>query len=356
MMIKKNLKKFDIALFIKIFNIFLSICFTFIFSSLLILAAGASPVNVFITIFKGTWTAYDRIAEICVKAIPLILAGIGVSVAFRGGFWNIGAEGQLYAGATAAAVTGILIQWNSPALLLIVIVISFISGAFWAFIPGLLKAVLNINEVILTMMMNYIAIYIASYVCHGPFRDTHGYLPQTQEISQGAMLPVIMERTRLHAGIIIALLCSLIIYFLFSRTVAGYNIRVSGASPRAAFYGGINVSATLLLTACVSGGMCGLAGMGDVCGIHHRLLDGISPGYGYTAIIIALLGRLHPAGVVISAIVFASLEIGAGFMQRTTGIPSSLVSVIESMMVIFILGSEILEKKLIRLWQSRFLQ
>ncbi len=313
-------------------------------------------MNVFITIFKGTWTGYERIAEIFVKAIPLILAGLGVSVAFRGGFWNIGAEGQIYAGAAAAAVTGILIQWNSPALLFIVIVISFIAGAFWAFIPGLLKAVLNINEVILTMMMNYIAIYIASFVCHGPFRDTHGYLPQTQEISPGAMLPVIIEKTRLHGGIIIAVLCSIIIYFLFIKTVAGYNIRVAGSSPRAAFYGGINVSGTLLITACISGGLCGLAGMGEICGVHHRLLDGISPGYGYTAIIIALLGRLHPAGVVISAIAFASLEIGAGFMQRTTGIPSSLVSVIESMMVIFILGSEILEKKLIRLWQNRFLQ
>ncbi|MEQ8171481.1 MAG: ABC transporter permease [Candidatus Eremiobacterota bacterium] len=355
-MSKRIFKQFDITVFIAIFNIFLSICFTFIFSSLLILVAGASPVTVFITIFKGTWTDYERVAEIFVKAIPLILGGLGVSVAFKGGFWNIGAEGQIYAGAAAAAVTGILIQWNSPALLLFIIVISFIAGAFWAFIPGLLKSVLNINEVILTMMMNYIAIYIASYVCHGPFRDTHGYLPQTQEISSGAILPVIMDKTRLHAGIIIAVICSLIIYFLFSKTVAGYNIRVSGANPRAAFYGGINVFFTILVTAGISGGLCGLAGMGEICGVHHRLLDGISPGYGYTAIIIALLGRLHPAGVVISAIAFASLEIGAGFMQRTTGIPSSLVTVIESMTVMFILGSEILEKKLIRLWQNRFLQ
>ncbi|MEQ8187053.1 MAG: ABC transporter permease [Candidatus Eremiobacterota bacterium] len=348
------LKKIDITLFIPVFNIFLSIVLTFIFSSILITIAGASPVNVFIAIFKGAFTSYERMAEILVKAIPLILAGLGVSVAFRGGFWNIGAEGQIYTGAAAAAVTGILIQWDSS--FLFVIPISFIAGAFWAFIPGLLKAVLNINEVILTMMMNYIAIYIASYVCHGPFRDSYGYLPQTPEIYSGAVLPVIMDRTRLHSGIIIAILCSVIIYFLFSKTVTGYNIRVAGASARAAFYGGINVSATLLITACISGGLCGLAGMGEVCGVHHRLLDGISPGYGYTAIIIALLGRLHPAGVIISAIAFASLEIGAGFMQRNTGIPSSLVSIIEAMMVIFILGNEILEKKLIRLWQNRFLQ
>lgn len=355
-MIKRIFKNIDVTIFIRVFTLFLSICLTFILTSVLIIIADASPVTVFITMFKGTFSSYERIAEIFVKAVPLIIAGLGVSVAFRGGFWNIGAEGQIYMGAAAAAVTGILIQWDSPFLLLFVITASFIAGAFWAFIPGLLKGALNINEVILTMMMNYIAIYIASYVCHGPFRDPHGYLPQTAEISSGAMLPVIMDRTRLHAGIIIAILCSIIIYFLFSKTVTGYNIRVAGANPRAAFYGGINVFVTLLLTACISGGLCGLAGMGEICGVHHRLLDGISPGYGYTAIIIALLGRLHSAGVVISAIVFASLEIGAGFMQRTTGIPSSLVNVIESMIVIFVLGSEILEKRLIRLWQSRFLQ
>jgi simple sugar transport system permease protein len=350
------LKNIDVTIFIRLFTLFLSIFLTFILTSILIIMAGASPVTVFITMFNGSFSSYDRMAEIFVKAIPLIIAGLGVSVSFRGGFWNIGAEGQLYIGAAAAAVTGILIQWNSPFLLLFVITGSFIAGSFWAFIPGLLKGALGINEVILTMMMNYIAIYIASYVCHGPFRDTHGYLPQTAEISSGAILPVIMERTRLHSGIIIAILCSIIIYFLFNRTVAGYNIRAAGASPRAAFYGGINVFVTLLLTACIGGGLCGLSGMVEICGVHHRLLDGISPGYGYTAIIIALLGRLHPAGVVFSAIVFASLEVGAGFMQRTTGIPSSLVSVIEAMIVIFILGSEILEKKLIKLWQIRFLQ
>lgn len=321
--------------------IFIS-CFilTFILSSILIIISGHNPFIIYITIFQGAFVDVRRISEILVKACPLLITALGVSIAFKGGFWNIGTEGQIYMGAIAAAGTGLLMKSSCPLLIIPVFMASFTAGGLWALIPGLLKVKLGINEIIITMMMNYIAIYMANYTCHTLLRDPSGYLPQTGEISKGAYLPVIIEKTRLHSGIIIAIIGCIIIYILLKYTTAGYKIKAAGANPEAAYYGGINIYRMILIAAFISGGMAGIAGMGEVCGIYHKLLDGISPGYGYSAIVIALLGKLHPAGIFIASIFFSSLEIGADYMQRTTGIPSSLADVIEAMLVIFILGSE----------------
>jgi len=342
----KKINKIETSIIIRICTIILSVILTFILSSILITIAGASPAEAFAALFRGAFSNVNRMAEILVKATPFLLAGLAVSVAFKGGFWNIGVEGQIYMGAIAATVVGLKVQSESPFLLIpLVLGASFLAGGLWALIPGILKAKLGINEIILTMMMNYIAISFSIYLCHEPLRDPGGTLPQTGEISQGAWLPVIIDKTRLHGGLILALLCCFLLYLLFKKTVPGYKIRAAGENPKAAFYGGVNVTKTLLITVFISGGLAGFAGMGEICGIHHRLLDGISPGYGYTGIVVALLGRLHPGGILIASLLFAFLEIGAGSMQRAVGIPSSLVSVIEALIVIFILGSEILEKK-----------
>ena len=343
------MKRTHLIILIRAGTIIASILLTFALTSLLIIIAGAGPVDAFAALFKGALGSQSRICEIFVKAIPLTLAGLGVAAAFKGGFWNIGAEGQIYVGAATAAIVGLTIKSDSHLLLLpIVFTACIISAGIWALIPGFLKAKYGINEIILTMMMNYIAIYGASYICHGPFRDPQGSLPQTGEIAKGAFLPVIVPRTRLHAGIIIAVILCVLIYILFKYTTLGYKIRAAGENRRASVYGGINVFAILLITVFISGGLAGLAGMGEVCGLQHRLLDGISPGYGYTAIVVALLGKLHAGGVFVAALLFSFLEIGAGSMQRATGIPSALANIIEALIVIFILGSAILEKRLVK--------
>jgi len=320
----------------------------FLLTSICITAAGANPFEVFISIIKGAFGSPERMTEILVKATPLIFAGLGIAIAFKGGFWNIGAEGQIYLGAIAATIVGVKINLSPFILIPAVIISGFLAGGLWALIPGLLKVRFGINEIILTMMMNYIAIHTASYISHGPFRDPDGSLPQTAELFKGACLPVIINKTRLHAGILLAIFLCLLCYLIFKKTLLGYKIKAVGANPRSAFYGGINVFNTMIITIFISGGLAGLAGMGEVCGIHYRLLDGISPGYGYTAIVVALLARLHALWILLAAVLFASLDIGAGFMQRTTGIPSSIVCIIEALIVICILGSEILERKLMR--------
>ena len=339
-------KKTEISIVIRIGTIILSVALTFILTGILIIIAGASPAEAFVALFKGAFSTVGRMAEILVKATPLLLAGLAVAVAFRGGFWNIGVEGQIYMGAIGAALVGLYIKSSSPFILIpLAFLASFIAGGLWALIPGIMKARMGINEIILTMMMNYIAIYFATYLYQNPMRDPNGTLPQTAEISKALWLPVLIKRTRLHGGLIIALLFCLLVYLLFKKTVSGYKIKSVGANKEAAFYGGINVTKTILITAFISGGIAGLAGMGEVCGLYHRLMEGISAGYGYTGIVVALLGRLHAGGVLMASMLFGFLEIGAGSMQRAVGIPSALVSVIEAVIVIFILGSEILERK-----------
>ena len=323
-------------------------------SSGLILLLGAEPLLAFRALLSGAFGSLNGISETLVKAAPLLLAALGMCAAFQCRIWNIGAEGQLYIGALAATITGVFLPLPSPFLAIPALVLaSFLAGGLWAAIPGWLKSRFGVSEIITTIMMNYIAIFLVSYAIHHPLRDPEGYLPQSPPLSDAAELPVLLAGKRLHLGILLGVAAALLLYAIFRKSTFGYQMRVVGYNPEAARYGGMNVGRITVIAMLISGGLAGMAGMGEVAGLHHRLLENISSGYGYTAIVIALLSYLHPLVVIVVSILFAGLSVGADSMQRAAGLPAALASVVQGLLVLFVLGSEFfVKKRLLRLRQE----
>jgi simple sugar transport system permease protein len=306
---------------------------------------GVNPFQAYRYLLFSAFADRNSLAEIVVKMAPLMLAGLGVAIAFHCGVWNIGAEGQLYVGALVA--TGIGISWTGlpPYLLLpLIILSSAIGGGLYGAFPGWLKVRLGANEIIVTIMLNYVAIYGANFLIHNPWREPSGRVPKSADIVEAARLPLLLEGTRMHAGILLALLCMVLVFILIRKTVLGYRLRAVGRNPDAAHYGGIPVRRTVVLGMALSGALAGLAGMGEVTGIHHNMVDDFSPGYGFTAIVIALLGKLHPVGVALSSLLFAALQVGAESMQRAFRIATSLVWILQGLVVLFALGGRLLTR------------
>jgi simple sugar transport system permease protein len=294
--------------------------------------------------FMGAFGSQFAIEGTIMKATPLILCGLGVSAAFRMQLWNIGAEGQLYMGAMAA--TWVALNYgnnNSPVVVLsLMFIAGAIAGGIWGLIPGIMKALQGANEVITTLMMNYIAIFFISYLVYGPWKDPTGYsVPMTAQFSKNAWLPR-LGHTSIHAGIIIAIVLAAIMWIVFYKTRWGYEIRVSGSNEKAARYSGMNIAKNIMLVMFLSGALAGIAGMSEAAGIQHRLQNGISSGYGYTAIIVAWLARLHPAAIVLSAILFGGLLVGGDQLQIAMRIPVSVSNILQGLILFFVLGGEIL--------------
>jgi len=309
--------------------------------SILILFKEGNIFEAYGALIYGAFGNTNNLSETIVKTVPLLFAALGIVVAFRCQIWNIGAEGQIYFGALGAVLIGLYVEGLPRYMHLgLMVLASFAGGMFWGIIPGILRAKWEANEILVTVMMNYIAILFVSYMCHEPLREPGGWIPQTAEIAISARLPVLLSQTRLHGGIFIALLCALIVYILLSRTTRGYQIRAVGLSPKSAVYGGMSLTGNIIIAMAISGGLAGLAGMSEVSGIHYRLLDDISPGYGHNAIVVALLGRLTAGGVVVSSVLFAALMVGAESMQRKMGLPVSIVYIIEGLIILFVLATE----------------
>ncbi|AET69595.1 ABC-type uncharacterized transport system, permease component [Desulfosporosinus orientis DSM 765] len=312
---------------------------TLFISILLVLLVGSSVNLAFSSFFSGIFGSAYSVSEVMVKATPLILTGLGVAVGSRCGFINIGAEGQLYMG--AIAVTGISFSLHGqPAIVLIPAVVlgGFLLGGVWSLIPGFLKARFGISEVITTLMFNYIALCIVGILVRTSLKDPASSLPMSAYLPEGATLPILLSATRLHAGLLIALICVFVIWLLVWKTPTGYEMRSVGLNPRACQCAGISVYKNIILSSLISGGLAGIAGVCEVSGLHHKLLEGISPGYGYIAIIVALLGKDHPLGVVISALGIAALQVGSLGMQRMAGVPTSISSIIMGVVVLLILA------------------
>lgn len=294
--------------------------------------------------FDGAFGSPYNLSETIVKAIPLALAGLAVSVAFRMKLWNIGAEGQLHMGAFAAGgVAMALGDWPSVILLSLMLLAGFVAGAIWGLIPGTLKAVWQVNETITSLMLNYVAISWVSFLVFGPWKDPNGMgFPLGPRFSANAYLPVLPE-SRVHLGILIAIIVAIIVYVVLRYTRWGYEVRVTGESQEAARYAGMNVTRNIILVMLVSGGIAGITGMVEVSGITHRLQQGISPGYGYTGIIVAWLARLNPFAILMVAFLFGALLVG-GFGVQTYGIPYSIVLMLQGAVLFFLLAGEILRK------------
>ncbi|MFQ5914427.1 MAG: ABC transporter permease [Nitrospinota bacterium] len=311
--------------------------------AVLLLSLRVNPLVAYGQMVLGALGSLSGLTETLVKTTPLLLAGLSVALAFNCGLWNIGAEGQLYVGALATVGIGIN-QLHLPSLILLplAIILGFFIAGLWGAIAGLLKVRLQANEVIVTIMMNYIAILGASYLVNGPWAT--GIYPITKSIEASARLPVLLPGTRLHAGFLIALAAAILLYLLIFRTRVGYEIRAMGHNLDAARYAGMRVNRNVVTAMGISGGLAGLAGVGEVAGIHHAMMENISPGYGYTAILVALLGKLHPLWIILSSFLFSALYVGADAMQRAVGIPTAMVWVIQGLLVLFILGSRLLRR------------
>ena len=312
---------------------------------LMILLVGADVGKALSGFWKGAFGSAYSIGEVLVKAAPLILCGLSVAVGAHSGFTNIGAEGQFYIGATATTFIGMyLTDLPTWMLLPLSMLAGFVTGGVWAMIPGILKARMGVSEVINTIMFNYIATGIVGILLQTALKSPDAYFPVSSYIPEGMTLPVILEKTRLHAGLIVALVCAAIVYILIWKTYLGFRIRAVGQNARACRYAGIDVSGSLIISSLLSGGFAGLAGVCEIAGLQHRLLDGISPGYGYLAIVAALLGGNHPAGIVAASIGIAILQVGASGMQRSAGVPTSISNILLGALVLFILARGMFER------------
>jgi simple sugar transport system permease protein len=319
----------------------LSIGMALIIGAVLLFITGHEPIKAYTAMFKGGFGSIYGISETIVKSIPLMLCALGISLASRMQLWNIGAEGQLYMGAFGATWVALSFP-ETPAFLLIpaMFIVGALCGGIWGLLPAIPRAYLGVNEIITTLMLNYVAILWVSYLVFGPWRDPAGFnFPLTPRFSEGAMLPTFGD-TRIHAGIIFAIAIALLINYGIKHSRWGYEIRVIGESASAAKYAGMNIPKNIVLVMFLSGAICGLAGMAEVSGLTHLLQDNFSPGYGYTAIIIAWLAKLNPAAIIIVSILFGGLEAG-GFSLQSSGIPLAMVSMIQGLILFFVLGTEI---------------
>ncbi|ABZ85221.1 abc transporter, permease protein, putative [Heliomicrobium modesticaldum Ice1] len=319
----------------------LSIVIGLIFAGFFIAATGKEPLRVYSLMLEGAFGSSYGISETVVKAIPLMLCSLAVSIAFRMQLWNIGAEGQLYMGAFGASWVALNCpDWPAYVLLPAMAIMGMGMGGLWGLLPAIPRAYLKVNETITTLLMNYIAILWVDYLVYGPWKDPNGFnFPITAPFSPSAILPA-FGTSRIHIGLFLALITAAILYFVLRHTRWGFEIRVSGESPSAARYAGMNHVKNILLVMFVSGALAGLAGMTEVSGITQRLQHGISPGYGYSAIIIAWLARLHPWAIVFVSFLFGGLLVG-GYSIQTSGFPAATVSMLQGAILFFVVGGEI---------------
>ena len=327
----------------------LAIIVALLISAVLIVSAGANIGEAFAGLYKGAFGSYKAIIETLVKATPLILTGLAVAIAFRGKIWNIGAEGQLWAGAMAGYWASANFTSLHPTIHLFVILIyAFMGGAICGAIPGLLKGLLNVDETIVTVMMNYVIHFYLSYLLSGPWQDPDEFYYISSPVPEAAKYPVVIANTRLHIGFIVALVATVFVFWLLQKTRLGYEIRAMGLNPIAAKFKGINVSRVIIISMLISGGIAGLAGVGEVVGLHHRLRADISKGLGFTGIIVAMLSGLNPLAVVVAAIFFGALINGSNTMQIFTGVPVALVYAMQAIVLLCLLSFQVLTNYRIR--------
>lgn len=311
-----------------------------VLGALLIRLAGADPWAAYAVMVRGAFGGQRQITETILKACPLLIIGLGLAVAFRSQVWNIGAEGQYFMGALAGGFLALQFG-NLPQPLLVPLVLAggLAGGALWALIPGLLRTRRGISEIITTLMLNYVAILLMQYLVRGPLRDPAGYLPQSAQFADVARLPVVWS-PRIHLGVLLALLLVPLVHLLIWRTPLGFRLRAIGSSPSVAHFAGMNVGGGILMALLMSGALAGLAGVVEVTSLHLRLKGAISGGYGFSAILVALLGRMNPLGIVLAAFFFAALTIGAEAMHAVYGLPAALSLALQAIIVLFVLAAD----------------
>jgi ABC-type uncharacterized transport system permease subunit len=327
----------------------LAIVLTFAVTAILMVVAGAKPLEGYYYFLISPLSSRVSALEVLVKATPLLLTGAAVTIAFAAGYWNIGAEGQLYAGALAGAWLGVVLKDFPPYLAIPLMLIGgFAAGLLWALPPAMLKIKLAVDEVVTTLLLNSVIVFFISFLLNGPWRDPISGWPQSPEIAASATFPKLLARSRLTMGFLVAVAVIAILWYILSRTGFGLKMRATGQGPRAAKFIGVNVNRTMLIAALTSGGIAGLAGLGEVAGIHFHLVEAISPGYGYTGIIVATLGALNPLAVGVAALFIGLIETGSQAVSRALGVPVYLGDVVQATLLLMTLGALVLQNYRIR--------
>jgi general nucleoside transport system permease protein len=334
----------------------ISILLALLFGAFLLWIFGADPVRTYTAMAEGAFGQRYNVSETLVKAIPLMLTGLAVSIAFRMLFWNIGAEGQLVWGAIAATwaalflpeLVGEMPDWSYlPAMVLA----AFVAGAIWGAVPALLKAYLRVNEIITTLMLNYVALLWMQYLYTGPWKDPEGFgFPGTAQLPREVWLPRLpLDLGRVHYGLVIAVVAAAVLWLVVGHTKWGFEIRVIGQNPEAARYAGMNIARNIVLVMVISGGLAGLAGFSQIAGVAHRLQNGIAVGDGFTAIIVAWLAKLNPWAVLLVSLLLAGLSTGGDQLQITMGLPAAVSGVLQGAILFFVLGGDVFSRYRLRL-------
>jgi len=309
-------------------------------TGLLFALAGANPLTAYASLLQGAFGSKRAFAETLVKATPLLLTGLAACVAFRARLWNIGAEGQVFAGAMLAYwLQHNMTDLSAPIQLSAAVAGGMLGGALYAGLAAVLKTHLAVDEVISTVMLNYIIIYVLSLLLQaGPWSEAGGFFEQTAKVDAQAILPVVLPGTRLHAGFVFALAAAMAAYVIVKKTPLGFEIRAAGSNLRALAVQGTDARRLTIVVFLLSGALAGLAGVTEVYGVHYRLKAGAITGYGYAGIIVAILGRLHPFGVVVAAVALGALLNGATLLQIRTGVPAALIYAVEAILLLFFLA------------------
>ena len=332
-----------------IMNIFapiIAVILTLITGSIIFSIMGFNAFFALHTFFISPISTTYGISELLVKATPLALIATGLAFCFKNNIYNIGAEGQLTMGAIFGGGIGIYFHdTNSFWLLPLMIIGGAIGGAFWAMIPALLKNKFNTNEILTSLMLVYVALFILDYLVVGPWRDPEGYsFPKTRSFSDSGRMPLLFEGLRIHIGLIITLILIFISWFVFAKTIFGFQLKVSGFSPIAARYAGFNQKILIYLAFGICGAFAGIAGLAEVSGPIGLLYRDISPNYGFTAIIVAFLGRLHPLGIIFASLVIALTYLGAEDAQLFMQIPAAVGFLFQGLVLFYLLGADFLVK------------
>lgn len=355
----------------------------FAVGAVILLLQGVNPLEAYQSMIVGAFGSKNGLADTLVKATPLLLVGLGIAIAFRGGVINIGAEGQIIMGSLLTTWVGLQLGEQVPGVIVITIglLAGTLMGGIWGAIPGYLKAQLGVNEILSTIMLNQIAIQVGYYLLRGPMMDPaelaagtnipHSArldkaidMPRFTDIAQSLGLTqsakdlnmkgflsevygVLVEPTRLHSGFIFAIIMAVLVYIFLWRTTIGYRIRAVGLNRHASRYAGMNVKRTMVLSMTLSGAFAGLAGAVEILGLHHRMFEptAVSAGYGFSGIVAALFGKLHPLGIIPSSILFGGLLVGGDKMQRAMQVPQVLITAILGLVVLFVVSTDYLVRK-----------
>lgn len=346
---RKEISRTAIAV-VPVVSFFVSLVLT----GILLIIFGTNPFRTYAAMFMGAFGSWSNFTETLVKAIPLMLTGLGVLVAFKLRFWNIGAEGQLALGGVATAWVALFWAPFLPSFLLlpVALLVGVAAGAAWAGIPALLKTRLGVDETLVTLMLNYVAILFSEGLYYGPWRDPQGYgFPGSEQFPQAAWLPRFAGRA--HIGLFFAIILGLVLWVVLKRTRWGFELNMIGKNKTAAKCLGVNIKKSILLALLVSGGLAGLAGACEVTAIAHRLQQGLSIGYGYTAIIVAWLSQLNPIAALFVGLLMAALLVGGDQIQMIMGLPAAMSLVLQGMILFPMLAGSLFTEYRLKLIRPR---